>query len=83
MRGISEHTLSNMMPPCRIQWVIRFPVDTQAVCITRTVLVAKRRTKLGLLIQVGIFVYITPPPVPRAVIPVHSTLELVQYATHV
>ena len=65
-----------MMPPSRIQWVIQTPVDTRAVGITRTVLVEIRRTKLGLRIQVGICVDITPPPVPRAVIPVNFTLEL-------
>ena len=57
-----------MMPPCRIQWVVRTPVDTRAVGITRTVLIEIRRTKLGLRIQAGRCVYITPPPVTRAVI---------------
>ena len=65
-----------MMPPRRIQWVVQTPADTRAVGITRTVLVEIRRTILGLCIQVRIRVYITPPPVSRAVIPVHSTLEL-------
>jgi hypothetical protein len=65
------------MPPRRIQRVVRAPLDICTVCLTSAVLVRKRRTRLDLPIQFRERVYITPPPIPRTVIPEYSTLELV------
>jgi hypothetical protein len=76
-------TLCYQMPPRRIQRVIRAPGNIRAVCSTRAILVDIRGAKLGLPVQAGERVYVTPPPVSMwSVISVHSALELAYY-THV
>jgi len=51
------------MPPRRIQGVVLSPGNIRAVCSARVVLVDVSRAKLGLPVQPGVRVYVTPPRV--------------------
>jgi hypothetical protein len=74
-------TMCYQMPPRRIQRVIRAPGNIRAVCSTRAVLVDIRGAELGLPVQAGERVYVTPPPASMwSVISVHSALEVAYYS---
>lgn len=53
MSTIGRRTLSNEVPPCRIQWVSRTPDDVATICLSGAVLEEVRRAHFRLVIQCG------------------------------